>query len=110
MEDLNRKESCISCGKCEKRYWLLILGALIAILLISIPLSFVQNNKKFDIISLSFVSYSFFINLGESLMVIPYLILKTKISNKKDYSLEEYRMSIKVKYIKYLFNENPAKY
>ena len=107
MEKFKNKKCCISFGKSNKRYWFLVLGNSIPILLSIIPLFFVKNEKNVDIKKFSFVSYSFFTCLGESLMVIPYLILKKKIATKKNELIEEDNGSSKINYI---FNVNSVNY
>ena len=85
---MEERKKCISFGKCYKKYCLLILGV---ILLLSVLIAFMfgfsyyaRNNGIDDKILLNFISYTLFVNLGEALMLIPYFILKKRMSPKNE--------------------------
>ena len=87
---MEERKKCISFGKCYKKYCLLILGI---ILLLSVLIAFMfgfsyyaRNNGIDDKILLNFISYTLFVNLGEALMLIPYFILKKRMSLKNEHT------------------------
>ena len=74
---------CISFGACNKKYWILILGIFITMIIYMvfvIGLNYYNSNSAKNFINV--LSYTFLLSLGESLMIIPELILKKKISSK----------------------------
>ena len=99
---------CISCGTCNKRYFKYMAGVIIIIIL-SLGLLFVVyfNHKRREIRNLDLLSFSFFGSLCETLMIIPYLILKKNISSEKN---EEISPKNNKYSIKYIFNENSKQF
>ena len=68
---------CISFGKCDKKMWLLLLGIeiiYIPVLIIILVFGYKSENKTEKNNIINFMSYLFFLNLGESLMLILDLI------------------------------------
>ena len=106
MENQNR---CISCGKCNKKYSLLILGVILILgVLIGVMFGFSSYAKSVNIndkILLNFMTYAFFVNLGESLMIIPELILKREISLDNYNSNTKHVNIIDKRSYKYIFNK-----
>ena len=106
MENQNR---CISCGKCNKKYSLLILGVILILgVLIGVMFGFSSYAKSVNIndkILLNFMTYAFFVNLGESLMIIPELILKREISLDNYNSNTKQVTIIDKRSYKYIFNK-----
>ena len=77
----------ISFGKCYKKMWLILLGVIIlyiAVIILFILFDYKSDNKKEMNNIINFMSYLFFLNLGESLMLFLDLILKKKITSKND--------------------------
>ena len=106
MENQNR---CISCGKCNKKYSLLILGVILILgVLIGVMFGFSSYAKSVNIndkILLNFMTYALFVNLGESLMIIPELILKREISLDNYNSNTKQVTIIDKRSYKYIFNK-----
>ena len=106
MENQNR---CISCGKCNKKYSLLILGVILILgILIGVMFGFSSYAKSVNIndkILLNFMTYALFVNLGESLMIIPELILKREISLDNYNSNTKQVTIIDKRSYKYIFNK-----
>ena len=110
--DKNGKKCCISFGKCNKKYFLIILGIIgliISIIVIFYIFEYTKISSENDKVKkekenvLNFISYLFFINLGESLMIIPSLILKKNMSSKK--SADMSRKSSEDSIERYIFNK-----
>ena len=90
--DKNGKKCFISFGKCDKVYILIISGTIILILsifgILLLLMNYIESlEKDEDKNVLNFISYLFFIYLGESLMVFPGLILKKNMSSKQSQDL-----------------------
>ena len=106
MDKYTSKCKFISFGKCNKKYLLLFLGSFISNIIFNYLIVLLMN---YDIIIrnnyINFMSYLFFINLGESMMIIPYLILKKNmnISSKtnNDSLIKKEQNNIE----KYIFNK-----
>ena len=83
---MENKKGFISCGKCNKKYCFLILGGslifIIQVFIMAIIYHF-RENKEDDKNDINILSYLFFKNLGESLIIIPGLILRKKCFLKK---------------------------
>ena len=116
---MDDKKCFISLGTCNKKYWLLIFGIVIACVMLMIFAHGLNNyNSNSAKNFLNIFSYTFLLSLGESLMVIPELILKKKISstnnavnsnnsnynNNRDSKLKQ-NNKIKSRTIKYIFNK-----
>ena len=102
---------CLTFGKFNPKFLYLIL-AVIVIDFISIVLIiiFLFYSIKYDITSLNSVnvmSYLFFKNLCESLMIIPNFILRNKIGYKKEDSIAKNKDTLTIKYI---FNKSTVKF
>ena len=96
---MENRKGFISFGKCNKNYCFLILGALlIKVLIIVIPY-YLKKNKEVDENDVNILSYLFFKNLGESLMIIPVLILRKNVSLKKQEPIAEESTKISIEYI-----------
>ena len=102
---------CITFGKCYKKFWLLILGLIVTYISIFLLIKlfdfyFEQKNINQKNV-INFMSFLFFANLGESILIILDFILKKNIVSQKDYPSikkeELNRMEI------YIFNENSIK-
>ena len=116
---MDDKKCCISLGTCNKKYWLLILGIVITYIILMIFVHGLNNyNSNSAKNFLNIFSYTFLLSLGESLMVIPELVLKKKISstnnavnsnNSNNYnnrdSKSKQNNKIKNRTIKYIFNK-----
>ena len=102
-EDIKK---CISCGKCQKKYCFLILGVFSVI---AFDLLFVILIRKLEVSqdTHDWMFSLFFVNLGELLMIIPNLILKKNISQKKDNATETKNNSTIELYI---FNNNSVEF
>ena len=84
---MKNKKCIISCGKCYSKYCYLIFGV-ISIYFLMYSLSFLfdafSKKNKLDINNtLNVMSFLFFLNLGESFIIILHLIFKKNISNNK---------------------------
>ena len=104
MDKNKSKCNFISFGKCYKKYFLLFLGLLISNIIFDILIYLLMRYDTYTGNNfINFMSYLFFISLCESMMIIPYLILKKNISSKKvDVSLKkEQNNNIE----KYIFNK-----
>ena len=116
---MEEKKCCISLGTCNKKYWFLILGIIITYIVLVIfagGLNEYNSNSAKNFINA--LSYTFLLSLGESLMIIPELILKKKISsdnkasnynNNRD-SKSKQNNKIKSRTIKYIFNKKSIKF
>ena len=108
---MENKKRIISCGKCYSKYCYLIFGIMVIYTIISgLSILFIPNNKekKLDINNtFNIMSYIFFVNLGESFMIIPDSILKKSISSGKTSEIEKMKKYIS---IKYLLEKNKVRY
>ena len=108
MEKNESKKRCITCGKINKKLCFFILGILILFIILIIIVSFynlyAENNdiKLKDV--LNYISFLFFVNLGESLMIIPGLILKKNAKSKRNDSELTQQKSDNITV--YIFNPN----
>ena len=99
------KKRCISCGKINKRYFFLVLGVIITLIIYLVVIFEFQKNAKkinLDIDNLTFLnilSYTFFLNIGESLMIIPHFILKKRSSLKNIEINTRHSTNLSIKYI-----------
>ena len=117
---------CISFGACNKKYWFLILGIFITMIIYMVfanGLNYYNSNSAKNFINV--LSYTFLLSLGESLMIIPELILKKKISSNNiesnNNNINENKSKdinskinknekIKNRTIKYIFNKKSIKF
>ena len=112
------KKRCLSCGKCDKKFCYIII-VIIIIFLFYVPLVIFIRLKyaRGEINYLSIInvmSYGFFMNLCESFMIIPNLILNKNISNISSESIDndntiEKRNKTNLS-IQYIFNKNKIKF
>ena len=101
---MENKNKCISFGKCNKRYWLFMLGiATTKMTLIFLSYLFSEKTEIEMNNIINFMSFLFFENLGQSLMIIPSFLQKKNISSKKDDSSKIKETNITIE--KYLFNK-----
>ena len=103
------KKCCLSFGKCNSRYCWFIFGIalidIISIAIIFIFFFYALKNDIVDINPINVMSYLFFLNLSDSLMIIPSLILNKNTSSKNDNLSKELDDNISVKYI---FNQKTS--
>ena len=114
MENKKFKKICIiSCGKCNKRYCYLVSGVLITnLIFLFLIIFFILYSIKNELDTLNFsnfLSLSFFINIGESLMIIPYFILKKEIRTKDDIKKIQDNGIVPFKYIFNNYSEEFSK-
>ena len=86
--------------------WLLLLGIeiiYIPVLIIILVSGYKSENKTEKNNIINFMSYLFFLNLGESLMFILYLILKKKTTSKIDNSSKKNEELNRIE--RYIFNK-----
>ena len=109
MKKNEGKKNCISCGVCNKKFCYILVGfALLNLILIVIILLFqyysMRNEEKFK---MDIMIYLFFLNVGESLMIIPDLILKkfTTSTNPSRFSIQQ---TIFIR--KFIFKNNSAEF
>lgn len=101
---MENKTRCISCGKCDKKFWIIMFIEIIltggSYVLRFIISQYAKESKEngesgIDIMSHFFVGY-----FAQFLMIIPHLILKKDMSSKKvDQQIEKSNISIE-----YIFN------
>ena len=81
------KKCCLSLGEWNSKYCWFVLGValldIISMVIVFTYFFYSFKNDKNEVSPISIMSYLFFLNLGESLMIIPNLILKKNISSKK---------------------------
>ena len=81
------KKCCLSFGEWNSKYCWFVLGValldIISTVIVFTYFFYSFKNNKNEVSPISIMSYLFFLNLGESLMIIPNLILKKNISSKK---------------------------
>ena len=86
MEKNESKKRCITCGKINKKLCFYILGIIILFIIIIVIMIFYNLYTKANNLELkdvlNYLSFLFFVNLGESLMIIPGLILKKNARSK----------------------------
>ena len=102
---------CLTFGKCNSKFCTLV-SATIGINIISILLIilFLFYSFKYDITylnSVNVMSYLFFTNLCESLMIFPNFILKNSIGSNHEESIAKKKETLNIKYI---FNKNTVKF
>ena len=75
MEKNESKKRCITCGKINKKLCFYILVIIILLIIIIVIMIFYNLYTKANNLELkdvlNYLSFLFFVNLGESLMIIP---------------------------------------
>ena len=75
-----KKKCCLSFGKCNKKFWALIVSALIIdVVFIILIIYFFYSAHNIDInflMEINMLPYLFMENLCQSFMIIPHLIFK----------------------------------
>jgi len=109
--DFKKFKFCLTFGKCNSKFCTLV-SATIGINIISILLIilFLFYSFKYDITylnSVNVMSYLFFTNLCESLMIFPNFILKNSIGSNHEESIAKKKETLNIKYI---FNKNTVKF
>ena len=109
MKKNEGKKCCISCGVCNKKFCyifvgLILLNLILYVIILLFQYYFMINKEKFKI---DIMMYLFYLNVGESLMIIPDLILKkfTTSINANSFSLQK---TIFIR--KFLFKNNSAEF
>ena len=110
MEKSGCKNKCISFGNFNSLYGKLILGSTglyIGIILLLVVIKDTNNYFKGNIKGINIITYLFFNNLCESLMIIPHLLLKKKIVSEKYESPKKENLNAIEKYI---FNQTSIQF
>ena len=109
MKKNEGKKNCISCGVCNKKFCYIFLGLVLLNLILYVIVFlfqyyFLKNKEKFKI---DIMMYLFYLNIGESLMIIPDLILKkfTTSTNPSRFSIQQ---TIFIR--KFIFKNNSAEF
>ena len=104
---MKNKNGCISIGRCNKNFCFIIFGAIIIQLCIILFVYFIDyysDNNGIDPSNyLNIISFLFFINICESLMIVPQLILNKNTSKQNIESNITPNTNL---YIEYIYNQN----
>ena len=99
-----KKKCCLSFGKCNKKFWALIVSALIIdVVFIILIIYFFYSAHNIDInflMEINMLPYLFMENLCQSFMIIPHLIFKKMNTSKERDSFP------RTTSINYIFNKN----